>query len=96
MLERLLAPNSARVVLILFTYVCAALLVHPALFVYRMGELGLYFVIVVWAISICALLIWHVRRALIVSPQLLVVANVVIYFSIQQNCISEGPCWFGF
>jgi hypothetical protein len=96
MLDRLLASNSARIVLILVTYVCAALLVHPIFFVERMGELSLYSLIVFWAISVCALLIWHVRRILIIVPQLLVVANVVIYFSIQQNCVSKGPCWFGF
>ena len=95
-LDRWLSSSVGACFLIVTSYACAVLVLHPFDLMISAGELTFIAILAVWAITAAALVLWHMLLVYLVIPQILAVANVVLFFMVQDNCSGHRPCWFGF
>lgn len=52
----------------------------------RFGTGGLFLACIAWAMTLGALAIWHARRLLWISPQLLVLVGLIKFLEEQSHC----------
>lgn len=90
-----MSSKAAFFLLAMMSYALAFLCLWLATLLARFGYPYFYGACLAWLLVIFAVGLWHFRRLVWLSPQMLLAGNIVQLFYVQQSCyIGLRPCYF--